>query len=113
MEDVQRCTTGQHYATTHKDSFATKFVDSCYVGGMKMQLKRSTRLNDALRVQVGCRLFNWKFFFHTQQQDHEQAEKPLSTYVVVRSMTSSEFRCFVARLSALPGDSTICLELIP
>ncbi|GFV18023.1 hypothetical protein TNCV_168271 [Trichonephila clavipes] len=35
IENVQWCMTVQHYATTHKDSFATKSVNFCYFGEMK------------------------------------------------------------------------------
>ncbi|GFW80687.1 hypothetical protein TNCV_3235391 [Trichonephila clavipes] len=35
IESVQWCTTAHHYATTHRDSFATQSGDFCYVGGKK------------------------------------------------------------------------------
>ncbi|GFT21594.1 hypothetical protein TNCV_2365981 [Trichonephila clavipes] len=41
-------------------------------------------------LQDGCRLFTYKFFFQTQQQDHKQAEEPLSTYVVLRLVPSND-----------------------
>ncbi|GFU87125.1 hypothetical protein TNCV_430291 [Trichonephila clavipes] len=49
-------------------------------------------------LQDGCRLFAWKFSFQTQQQGHEQIEKPLSAYVVVCLMPCSD------PLSMLCGD---------
>ncbi|GFW81446.1 hypothetical protein TNCV_377941 [Trichonephila clavipes] len=51
-----------------------------------MHSKGHTRLGAKLKrqsLQDGCRAFAWKFF-QTQQQGHEQAEKSLFTYVVVR-----------------------------
>ncbi|GFU96453.1 hypothetical protein TNCV_90261 [Trichonephila clavipes] len=35
-------------------------------------------------LQDVCRRFAWNLFFQTQQQGHEQAEEPLSAYVIMR-----------------------------
>ncbi|GFW90019.1 hypothetical protein TNCV_2172141 [Trichonephila clavipes] len=40
-------------------------------------------------LQNGFRLFAWKFF-QTQQKGHEQTEKPLFSYIVVRSIPNSD-----------------------
>ncbi|GFU52228.1 uncharacterized protein TNCV_3052491 [Trichonephila clavipes] len=47
-----------------------------------------------------CRWFAWKFFFQAQQQGHEQAEKPLTVYVLVNVMPS----CDPVQMSMLFGD---------
>ncbi|GFS52054.1 hypothetical protein TNCV_1104761 [Trichonephila clavipes] len=36
FENVQWCTTAQQYATRHKDSFPTKSIDFCFIGGIKV-----------------------------------------------------------------------------
>ncbi|GFS72226.1 replication-associated protein [Trichonephila clavipes] len=78
--------TAQHYATKHNDSFATKSVEFCYVGGMKAILQLH---NQSQSLQDGCRLFAWKFF-RMQLQGHDQVKKLFATYVVARLMTSSD-----------------------
>ncbi|GFU88948.1 hypothetical protein TNCV_4446231 [Trichonephila clavipes] len=84
-----------------------------------MQSKRRIRLDAGRKGQSlkdGCRLFAWKFFLQTQQQGHEQAEEPLSTYVVV-NLTSSSDPVKIPMLFVDHGqpscDCTPCLELIP
>ncbi|GFX00245.1 hypothetical protein TNCV_297341 [Trichonephila clavipes] len=58
-----------------------------------MQSKGRPRLDTGRKdqsLQNDCRLFARKFFFQTQQQDHELAEEPLSAYVVMRLIPSTD-----------------------
>ncbi|GFV19101.1 hypothetical protein TNCV_3223201 [Trichonephila clavipes] len=58
-----------------------------------MQSKGHTRLDVGRKGQSlkdSCRLFARKFFFQTQHQGYEQAEKSLSAYVVVRLVPNSD-----------------------
>ncbi|GFX52560.1 hypothetical protein TNCV_4325761 [Trichonephila clavipes] len=58
-----------------------------------MQSKGHSRLDAECKgqsLQDFCRLFAWKFFSQTQQQGNKQAEEPLSAYVVMRLIPSSD-----------------------
>ncbi|GFY22503.1 hypothetical protein TNCV_2177641 [Trichonephila clavipes] len=58
-----------------------------------MQSKGHTSLDTRHKgesLQDDCTVFAWKFFLQKQQHGHEQAEEPLSTYVVVRVNPSSD-----------------------
>ncbi|GFW46740.1 hypothetical protein TNCV_2980961 [Trichonephila clavipes] len=75
-----------------------------------MQSKGYNRL-DAERkgqsLQDACKLFAWKFVF----QIHEQAEAPVSTYIVVRLMTSQSPSC--ADVDALWRPWLTFLAIVP
>ncbi|GFX81468.1 hypothetical protein TNCV_143181 [Trichonephila clavipes] len=49
IEHVQLCTTAQHYAAPEKDSFATKYVNFCEVGG-EMRERERERLDESHSV---------------------------------------------------------------
>ncbi|GFY06585.1 hypothetical protein TNCV_3524411 [Trichonephila clavipes] len=62
---------------------------------------------------VGCLPEN--SFSRLQLQGYENAEEPLSVYIVVSLMLTvlCRCRCFMETLADLSGGSTTCLELIP
>ncbi|GFW40382.1 hypothetical protein TNCV_1019401 [Trichonephila clavipes] len=49
----------------------------------------------------------------SKQQSHEQGDKLLSAYVIVRLVESSNPVQMTMLCANLPGDSTACFEFIP
>ncbi|GFX89571.1 hypothetical protein TNCV_72641 [Trichonephila clavipes] len=83
-----------------------------------MYSKGRTRLNTGSKcrsLQDACRLFCLEILL-PDTDGHVQANGPLSAYVVMRLLPSSnplQISMFWSDIGDLPGDSTTCLVLIP